>query len=84
MERLGKSSPAEKLSNAQKKGIAEADTVFRARVAERELATREEIEKAISSGHEELVEELRARLAADKIKLEAERDAKRDRIRGGK
>ena len=81
MERLG-SQPARKLSPAQKAELAELDSIYAAKLAQEDLSTREAIQAAQASGDAETVDLLRQRYAAEKAKLEAEREAKKDRIRG--
>ena len=53
MERLNKSSPAVKLTAAQKKELAELDTKYAAKIAEREIALKDEITKAAEAGDAE-------------------------------
>ena len=50
MERLGKTSPTVKLTNEQKKEIAELESKYAAKLAERELFLKGEIVKAIDKG----------------------------------
>jgi hypothetical protein len=50
MERLNKASPAVKLTNAQKNQLAELDSKYAAKIAEREIALKDEIAKANESG----------------------------------
>lgn len=83
MERLGKTSPTVKLTAAQKREMAELDSICKAKIAEREIATRDEIEKAISAGEDSIIAELRERLHNEKAKFEADREARKSRIRGG-
>ena len=50
MERLSKAAPATKLTGAQKKQLAELDSKYAAKIAEREIALRDEIAKAAAAG----------------------------------
>ncbi len=81
MERLG-SQPARKLTDAQKAELAELDSIYAAKLAQEDLSTRQAIQAAQASGDHETVDLLRQRYAADKAKIEAEREAKKDRVRG--
>ena len=53
MERLNKTAPATKLTGAQKKQLAELDSKYAAKIAEREIALRDEITKAAAAGDAE-------------------------------
>ena len=46
MERLSKSAPVAKLSEKQKKDLAELDSKYAAKVAEREIFLKGELDKA--------------------------------------
>ena len=81
MERLNKSAPTVKLTDAQKKELAELDSRYAAKVAEREIALRGEITKLMEQGDFEKVEEIEARLVSEKKSLQAELEAKKDKIR---
>jgi hypothetical protein len=81
MERLSKSAPTPKLTDDQKKRLAELDSIYKAKTAEREIAFHADIRKAEASGDAEAAEQARRTLAAERQRLEAERDAKKDRIR---
>jgi hypothetical protein len=82
MERLNKSAPSVKLSAAQKKELAELDSKYAAKIAEREIALNSEIAKA--AGDFEKEESLREQLISDRRKLQAELEEKKDRFRSGK
>ena len=80
MERLNKSAPGVKLSGAQKKELAELDSKYAAKIAEREIALNGEMTKA--AGDFEKEESLRAQLSADRKKLQAELEEKKEQVRG--
>jgi hypothetical protein len=82
MERLNKSAPGVKLSAAQKKELAELDSRYAAKIAEREIALNSEIAKA--AGDFEKEESLREQLISDRRKLQAELEEKKERVRSGK
>ena len=79
MERLNKSGPSVKLSDAQKKELAELDSKYAAKIAEREIALNAEIAKAMNDV--EKGEALREQLVIDRKKLQAELEDKKEQIR---
>jgi hypothetical protein len=79
MERLNKTAPASKLTNAQKKQLAELDSQYAAKIAGREIALNCEIAKA--AGDFEKEESLRAQLLKERSKLQDELEEKKERIR---
>lgn len=82
MERLAKSEPAEKpLSAEQKARLAEIDTLYKGKWAEREVFLRGQLDKALSDGDADAADQLRTQLAREKIRLEEERDEEKERVR---
>jgi len=81
MERLEKESPITKLNEAQKADIAEIESTYKARVAEREVFLRDQIAKAHFSGKEEEVAALEQELARDIRRLNEECEAKKEKVR---
>jgi hypothetical protein len=81
MERLNKTSPTVKLSAAQKKSLAELDSQYAAKVAERELALKDQISQAAAAGEFEKVEQLQQQLVSERRKLQTELEEKKDAIR---
>jgi len=84
MERLQKQSPTVKLSNAKKAELAELESQYAAKIAQRELSLKDEITKAQSHGNLEEVDQLRAQLAHDRAKLQVELEEKKERVRDSK
>jgi len=82
MERLESQSPTKQLSPKQKSEIAEIESTFRARIAERELLLNGEISKALAAGKPEEVESLQAQLAMDIRRLNQECETKKTKARG--
>jgi hypothetical protein len=82
MERLNKTAPTVKLSNTQKKALAELDSKYAALIAAREISLNGEISKAADDVEKE--ESLREQLMTDRKKLQAELEEKKERIRTGK
>ena len=84
MERLNKTSPTVKLTAAQKKELADLDSKYAAKIAEREIALKGEMEKATATGDEEELQKLRQQLADDKRKLQSELEDKKEKVRQSK
>jgi hypothetical protein len=84
MERLNKVSPAVKLSNEQKKQLADLDSQCAAKIAERELLLKAELVKAIDKGDAEAVEQLEKQLVSERKSIRANFEEKKDRVRQGK
>jgi hypothetical protein len=81
MERLQKNAPAVTLSDEQKARLAEIDSQFRAKIAEKELFLKEQIGKAIGAGKFDEVEQLQQQLSAETRRLEEERESKKEKLR---
>ena len=79
MERLNKNAPTKKLTDAQKKQLAELDSKYAAKIAEREIALNGEIAKAADDVEKE--ESLREQLLNDRKKLQAELEEKKEQVR---
>jgi hypothetical protein len=82
MERLNKAAPASKLTPAQKAQLAELDSVYAAKIAEREIALNSEIARAADDVEKE--ESFREQLVAERRKLQAELEEKKEQIRSAK
>ena len=81
MERLSKTDPAVKLTAEQKKAISEIDSVYSARIAEREIFLKGEIDKSAGKGDFEAVEQLQRQLVSERKKLQMEKDEKKEEAR---
>jgi hypothetical protein len=81
MERLSKNAPAVKLTDAQKKRLAELDAKYAAKVAEREIFLKDELAKALAKGDVEAVEQIEKQIVSEKKSLAAELEEKKDAIR---
>jgi hypothetical protein len=84
MERLNKTSPTVKLTAAQKKELAELDSKYAAKIAEREIASKADMNKAAEAGDAEKLEQAQRQLADDRRKLQSELEDKKERVRQGK
>jgi hypothetical protein len=83
MERLTKTAPALKLTDRQKRELAELDAKYRAKIAQREIFLQGEIDKAVGKGDAEAVAQLEKQLASDRKSLQAELEAKKEKVRQG-
>ncbi|MEA3187378.1 MAG: hypothetical protein QOD99_1208 [Chthoniobacter sp.] len=81
MERLEKQSPSATLTDEQKREIAEIDSTFKARIAERELFLREQITKAKAAGEFDEVEKIEKQLGSEVRRLQADSDEKKAKVR---
>lgn len=84
MERLNKTAPTVTLTADQKKDLAELDSIYAAKVAERELAIQDQINAAKGQGDFEKVDELQKQLQADRRNLQSDLEEKKDKIRAAK
>jgi hypothetical protein len=84
MERLNKTSPSVKLTDEQKKEIGELESKCAAKIAERELFIKGEIEKAVNKGDFEAVEQLEKQLVSDRKSFQADVEEKKAKVREGK
>jgi hypothetical protein len=83
MERLEKSSPSLSLSEQQKKEIADVDSVYRAKIAEKELFLKDQIRKAQDAGKFDEVQSLERQLVSEMSRLQEECEAKKEKLRAG-
>ncbi len=84
MERLNKQSPTVALNDAQKAELAELDSKYAAKIAERELLLQAEIRKAAEQGDAESYEQLQKQLANNRQTLRAELEEKKEQVRSRK
>ena len=81
MERLQKASPSLSLTDEQKKELAELDSKYRAKIAEKELFLKEQIHKAQTEGKIEDVESLQKQLALEVRRLQEDCEAAKEKLR---
>jgi hypothetical protein len=81
MERLEKSSPSLALSEDQKKELADVGSLYRAKIAEKELFLKNQINKAQSAGKFDEMEPLEKQLASEIRRLQEECEAKKEKLR---
>ena len=81
MERLNKTSPTVKLTDEQKKELAELESQCSAKIAERELFLEGEISKAVNRGDYEAMEQLEKQLVSERKSTRADFDEKKEKVR---
>ena len=81
MERLAKDQPIVTLTGDQKKQLAEVDSTFKARIAEKELFLKGEIQKAQAAGKFEEVASLEKQLTNEIKRLQEDCEAKKEKLR---
>ena len=81
MDRLKNAAPTTRLTAEQKKELAELDSLYAAKIAEREITLRREIAQVNDPEKEEA---LRNQLVLERKKLQAELEAKKELVRGKK
>lgn len=83
MERLAKSDPQGNapLSAAQKSRLAEIDTLYKGRLAEREIFLKKQLDEAYAAQNAEEVQKIDRQIADERARLEEEREAEKDQVR---
>ena len=81
MERLEKKAPTLALTDAQKQQIAEIDSTFKARIAEKELFLKDQISKALAAGNHKEAESLQKQLSIDVRRLQEDAETKKEKLR---
>ncbi len=81
MERLAKASPTVVLTDEQKKQLADIDSTYKAKIAEKELFFRDEIRKAQAAGNFDEVEKLEKQLSSEIARLRQDCEAKKEKLR---
>jgi len=81
MERLEKASPSLSLTEDQKKELAEIDSSYRAKIAEKELFLKNQISKAQNAGKLDELESIEKQLASDIRRLQEDCEAKKEKLR---
>lgn len=81
MERLAKSQPTVKLTDEQKKDLAELDSKYAAKIAEREIFLKGQLQKAAEKGDPEEYQQIEEQLVRDRKAFQAELEEKKDKVR---
>jgi hypothetical protein len=82
MERLSKDQPSVALTDEQKRQIAETDSGFRAKIAERELFLKDQIRTAQVAGKFDEAESLENQLGSEIRRLQQDCEAEKEKLRG--
>gem|GEM_PF-67080 len=83
MERLQKDAPSIPLNAEQRAQIAEIDSLYTAKIAEKELLLKSEIAQEQAKGKFDQVEQLQKQLASELRRLNEEREEKKEKVRKG-
>ena len=81
MERLAKTQPAVKLTDAQKKELAELDSKYAAKIAEREIFLKGQLQKAIEKNDAEEYHQMEEQMVRDRKALLSELEQKKEKVR---
>lgn len=86
MERLAKSDPSadKPLTPEQKARLAEIDTIYKGKIAEREIFLKKRLDEALVEGKLDEVEKVQTQLQNERVRLEEEREAEKERVRRGR
>lgn len=85
MERLEKEDPdsSVSLTDEQKEALAEIDRKFQAKIAEREVFLNKQLLEARKKGEREAMQQLETQLRNERLRLQDEREAAKEKIRKG-
>jgi hypothetical protein len=81
MERLEKDTPSIRLTDEQKAQIAEIESTYKARIAEKELFLQRKIRDAQVAGNYGEIEELEKQLATELRRLHSDCEEKKEKLR---
>jgi hypothetical protein len=81
MERLQKGSPGVTLTAEQKAELAEIDSSFKAKIAERKIFLTDQIGKAVAAGKLDDAESLEKQLTADVLRLQEDCEHRKEKLR---
>ena len=81
MERLQKTAPSLSLTDDQKEELAELDSKYRAKIAEKELFVKDQIRKAQTEGKVDDIDSLRKQLTSEVRRLHEECEAAKEKLR---
>ena len=86
MERLSKSDPdaSRPLTPEKKARLAEIDTVYKGKLAEREIFLKKQLDEAYAARKAEDVEKIQKQLVSERARLEEDREEEKDRVRRAK
>ena len=86
MERLAKSDPSANrpLTAETKARLAEIDTVYKGKIAEREIFLKKQLDEAYAARNAEEVGKVTKQIQSERARLEEEREEEKERVRRAK
>jgi len=81
MERLQKEAPSVPLTDEQRNEISEIESLYKSKIAEKELLLKDQIQNELAAGRFDEVESLRQQLNSELRRLSQEREEKKERVR---
>lgn len=83
MERLAKSDPdaAKPLTPEKKARLAEIDSIYKGKIAEREIFLKQQLDSAMAEGKYEEIEKIKKQMASERARLEEDREDEKERVR---
>jgi hypothetical protein len=81
MERLSKTTPTVKMTADKKKQLAELDSKYAAKIAEREIFLKDNLAAAHAKGDYEAVAQLEKQMLSDRKSIHAELEEKKEKVR---
>jgi hypothetical protein len=81
MERLNKAAPTVKITPEKKKQLAELDSKYAAKIAEREIFLKDNLAAAHAKGDYEAVAQLEKQLISERKSIQAELEEKKEKTR---
>ena len=86
MERLAKSDPSSSvpLTSEQKGRLADIDRMYQGKLAEREIFLKKQLDEAFAAQNFEEAEKIKQQLANERVRIEEDREAEKERVRKNK
>jgi len=81
MERLQRNAPSASFTDEQKAQLAEIDSQFQAKIAEKKIFLSQEIKKAIAAGQVDEMEKLQRQLTSELQRLQDDCESKKQKLR---
>jgi hypothetical protein len=81
IERLQKEAPSVPLTEEQRNEISEIESLYKSKIAEKELLLKDQIQKELAAGRFDEVESLKQQLSSELRRLSEEREEKKERVR---
>lgn len=81
MERLQKEAPSVPLTEEQRNEISEIESLYKSKIAEKELLLKDQIQKELAARRFDEVESLKQQLSSELRRLSEEREEKKEKVR---